>query len=155
MLSGWLVSSCTKSNDDASASITAFLTGGRVWRLASMQVYHYNGDTLKRTDTLNTKCTLNQTFYFETDGSCTYTNYSCISQSKGGKWTMTTQDTLQLKADVLLDTSSTGSYRPFANTAILNLGQNSLILQSTQTDTLFTTPRVVLRRKITRFGFIH
>jgi len=154
MLSGWMISSCKKT--DEQASINTFLTGGRVWRLASMQVYHYNGDTLKRTDTLNTTCTRNQTFYFDTDGTCTYTNYSCLDQISAGTWKMITQDSLRIQSNMVCnDTTRAGSSKPFHNAQIINLGQSSLVLQDEFISVLRTKPVLVLSRKITRYAFIH
>lgn len=154
MLGGWLISSCKK--EDSGSYINVFLAGGREWQLASQQVNTYHGDTLKRTDTLNRTCTLNQVFNFSNDGNCSYTNYSCIGQAVRGTWQITTQDSLVLRVNILLkDTSARGSSRPFANAQIINLGQNSLVLQSTITDTFRRVPTVVLRRRITRYAFIH
>jgi hypothetical protein len=154
MLNGWLVSSCKKDNEQS--SITSFLTGDRVWRLASMQVQTLHGDTLKRTDTLNTDCEKNQTFSFNSNGSSTYEDYCCRDQTSTGTWQMTTQDSIMLKVNMVCeDTTKIGRSKPFANTQVINLGQNSLILRSVKIDTFRKTPVVVLRRKITTFGFIH
>jgi hypothetical protein len=154
MLGGWLVSSCKKT--DEGSYINVFLAGGPPWQLVSQQVSYYNGDTLKRTDTLNRNCTQNQVFAFSGNGTCTYTNYSCITQSVQGTWQLTTQDSLLLKSNIVCkDTTATGTSRPFANTQVINLGQNSLVLQALRIDTLRKTPVVVLRRRVTRYAFIH
>jgi len=154
MLSGWIISSCKKTDEGSYTNV--FLAGGREWQLASQQVSLFHGDTLKRTDTLNRTCTQNQVFDFNNDGTCSYTNYSCITQTAQGTWQMTTQDSLLLRSNILVkDTSATGSSRPFAHAQIVNLGQNSLVLQAIITDTLRKTPVVVLRRRITRYAFIH
>lgn len=153
MLGGWLISSCKK--EDEGSYVNVFLAG-REWQLASQQLSLYHGDTLKRTDTLNRECPQNQVFNFNSNGNCTYTNYSCIAQSVQGTWQITTQDSLLLRSNILLkDTSAKGSSRPFAHAQIVNLGQNSLVLQSIVTDTLRRVPTTVLRRRITRYAFIH
>jgi hypothetical protein len=154
MLTGWLISSCKK--DNGQSSVNTFLTSDRVWRLASMQVVTRHGDTIKRTDTLNTRCDKDQTFSFNTNGRCTYENYFCIDQTSTGSWQLTTQDSTILRVNMVCqDTTRARSSRPFAYTRVINLGQNSLVLESTVIDTLRKNPVVVFRRRTTTFGFIH
>jgi len=155
MLGGWLVTACTKTNDKPYVDV--FLAGGRPWQLASQQVSLFYGDTLKRTDTLNRQCALNQVFDFDNDGTCTYQNYGCISQEVKGTWQMSPEDQPPvLRSNIVCkDGSATGSSQPFALTKIINLGQNSLVLESTLRDTLRKVPNVVLRSTVVRYAFIH
>jgi len=155
MLGGWLVSSCKKAEQNSYVNV--FLAGGRPWQLASQQMSLFYGDTLKRTDTLNRTCTLNQVFDFDNDGTCTYQNYSCINQTVKGTWQMSPEDQPPLLRSNILckDTSAKGSSQPFALTKIINLGQNSLVLESTLIDTLRKVPNVVRRYRVTRYAFIH
>lgn len=155
MFSGWLISSCKKA--DQNSYVNVFLAGGQPWQLASQQVSLFYGDTLKRTDTLNRECALNQVFDFDNDGSCTYQNYSCINQSVKGTWQITPEDQPPLLRSNIIckDGSATGNSQPFALTKIINLGQNSLVLESTIRDTLRKAPNVVLRSRVTRYAFIH
>lgn len=147
------VYSC-KKNDERS-TITTFLTHPKGWALASMQVQTYHGDTLKRTDTLNTNCNLDQTFKLTTDGHCTYENYSCMTQLARGDWSMQLDSLLFRSNIVCQDTSAAKRTQPFFLANIINLGQNSMVLQTVRIDTLTKKPAVVLRKRITRFGFIH
>jgi hypothetical protein len=153
MLGGWLLSSCKKT--DQTLYVNVFLASERPWQLASQQVSLFYGDTLKRTDTLNRGCTLNQVFDFDNDGTCTYQNYGCRSQSAKGTWQISPEDQPPvLRSNVNLE-DATGSSQPFALTRIINLGQNSLVLESTIRDTLRRKPNTVLRSTVTRYAFIH
>jgi hypothetical protein len=154
MLGGWLVSSCKKA--DEGSYINVFLAGGPPWQLVSQQVSVFNGDTLKRTDTLNRNCTQNQVFNFNGNGTCTYTNYSCINQTSQGTWKIIIQDSLRLQSNVTCrDTSKIGSSTPFENAEIVNLGQNSLVLQVVKFSIIRTVPTRLLEKKVTRYAFIH
>lgn len=163
---GLLFNSCKKENDGS--YINSLITSG-VWRLASVRTELLHGDTTKLRDTLNTDCSRLQVFTFKTDGSCTYDNFHCIQQATNGTWRLTTAmnvnttvvstnlaDSVFLSSNMVCkDTSKAGSSRPFARVRVTNLGQNSLVLENIKTDTVYRTPVVVLRRLITRYGFIH
>lgn len=145
-----VINSCKKDNSD---TVAYFLTAGS-WQLVSVQTASFVGDTLKRTDTLNTTCSLNQIFQFKSDNSCTYANYHCITQNSGGQWQITPDElTLQTTLSVQ-DTlkGATVTTKAFQNAQIINLGQYSLVLQTGDTSPYYTskTPR-----KITRYGFVH
>jgi len=153
MLSGWLISSCNKGNEDF--TVSNFLTDREgKWLLASIRSETFHGDTSKRRDTLNKNCGLDQSFTFRTDGSCTYKNFNCIEQTNDGKWELNTADSVIFRSN-MVSKDSTGSIVPFAKAQVLNLGQNSLVLQVVKTDTLFSKPLVVLRRRVINYGFIH
>lgn len=146
----WSTNSCKKNNPDATIGI--FLA--RDWRLASLQVSNYIGDSVRR-DTLNTNCDKVQSFNFNSAGTCAYRNYDCIADDARGNWTLS-NDRLTLFSDVVCkDTSSKkGTSQPFKRANILNLGQNSLVLEVNDTiDTIRLVPLTV-RRKVTRYGFI-
>ena len=163
MLTGLLVNSCKKSDD--TVSISALLTSG-VWRLASVRTELFHGDTSKVRDTLNTDCNRNQIFHFTGDSRCTYDYFHCLDQHTSGGWQLSsvyTQNNITNLADSVFllvnmtcqDTSKARSSRPFARVRVMNLGQNSLVLEATKADTLYRTPIVVIRRLVTRYGFIH
>ena len=155
MLGGWLVSSCKKA--DQTSYVNVFLAGGRPWQLASRQESLYHGDTLKRTDTLNRACALNQVFDFDNDGTCIYENFDCINQTVKGTWQISPEDQPPvLRSNMMVkDSSAAGNSQPFALTKIINLGQNSLVLESTIRDTLRKKPNVVFKYTVTRYAFIH
>jgi hypothetical protein len=157
MLSGWFISSCNKGDEEQ--TISSFLTDrGGLWRLASLRVETLHGDTSKRRDTLNTSCLIgqdpsNQEFTFSTDGTCTYKNFSCVEQKPKGNWELTTTDSVIFRSNIVCK-NATGTSTPFAKAQVLNLGDNSLVLQVVETDTLLRRPLVVLRRRISNYGFI-
>jgi hypothetical protein len=144
---GLLVNSCKKTSQDY---IQTLFTGNQ-WQLASVQVIHYVGATQLTTDTLNTKCNLTQVFKFNTDKTCTYTNFDCITQSVSGHWSLSSNE-LFLYADMTCqDTTAAKSSKPFQTAKIVNLGQYSLVLQTGDLETYYTTTQV---RTITQYGFI-
>ncbi len=146
-----LVNACKKN--DNSDNVQYFLTNG-TWQLASVTMQSFVGDTLKRTDTLNTTCLVSQTFKFNTDNSCTYTNYHCLSQTSTGSWQLST-DQLTLQTSLAAkDTSGKAivNVTAFPTAQIVNLGQYSLVLQTGYTSTYYTSKTV---RKIARYGFVH
>ena len=163
MLTGWLISSCNKG--DEVSPINTFLTDRGLWRLASLRTETLNGDTTVDRDTLNTSCRFNQTFTFNANGTCTYEYFSCIDQITQGNWELSTIsspnddaliDSVILRSGMVCkDTTKVGTSQPFNKARVINLGQNSLVLEVVRTDTLRKTPVVVLRRKITTYGFIH
>jgi len=149
---GILVNACKK--DDSGTTLNTFLTNNGPWQLASLRVLNYRGDTL-RTDTLNTQCSLDQSFTFDASGLCTYRNYSCLANTATGRWRFS-DDRLTLLSDIICkDTTRAGQSTPFQNVQIINLGRNSLVLQSN--DTLNKAERFpkVIRRRVVQFGFIH
>jgi hypothetical protein len=149
LLTGALINSCKK--EDELATIDTFLSGKGPWELAAVYVYNFKGDTLK-TDTLNTKCNLAQTFIFNDDGNCTYTNFNCLTSTATGKWSLS-DDRLVLNSDIVCkDTSAAGQSRPFTRMQVVNLGRNSLVIQ--RNDTLSVVRNLVVRR-VTQYGFIH
>jgi len=153
MFTGWFISSCKKENQN---TLDTFLTGNGPWRLASLRRETLHGDTSKRIDTLNTNCQYNQTFTFNSDGTCKYDYFSCLDQSTQGPWVISSTDSIILSSSMKCkDTTRAGTSTPFARVQIVNLGRNSLVLQDVKTDTFRTSPRVVLRRRVTRYGFIH
>lgn len=145
-----LFNSCKKDNND---SVAYFLTYG-TWTLASVQVFHYVGDTQGKTDTLNTTCNTTQTFKFNSDNSCEYKNYHCITQDKSGTWSIGS-DNLTLTCNLpVQDTSksTTVNVKAFQTALIDNLGQYSLVLKTGDIQVVYKSTTV---RNITRYGFVH
>ncbi len=147
LLIGFLVNSCKKSTD----YLPTLLTNGK-WQLASLQVFNYIGPTLERIDTLNTNCNLTQVFQFNTNNTCTYANFDCLSGSSGsGSWSFS-KDHLYLNTTMVCkDTTAAGSSVPFQSARIINLGQFSLVLQTGYLQTYYSATQV---RKITQYGFV-
>ncbi|UEG54490.1 hypothetical protein LLH06_05875 [Mucilaginibacter daejeonensis] len=152
MLVAMFMGSCKKNAD--LSYVNTFLTNG-TWTLASLQVATYNGDTLKKTDTLNLNCNERQQFIFDKSGMCTYENFYCIKQTESANWTITDRDSVIIRTNIaLLDDINGVKIRPFAYTQVVNLGQNSLVLQTVKRDTLRLRP-LLIRRRVSRYGFLH
>jgi len=132
--------SCKKDNGD---QLSYFLTSGS-WSLASQQVFHYVGDTLKKTDTITLACT--QKLTFKNDNTAQYQNYKCNNSSGTGQWNIT-EDNLTIQSPIIIGTDTL-----FKNSQIINLGQYSLVLQTGSISAVYTSKTV---RTITRYGFIH
>ncbi|NCD70723.1 lipocalin family protein [Mucilaginibacter agri] len=145
------VNSCKKDNQD---SISNFLTVSP-WQLASVQVSTYVGSSLIETDTLNTNCSLKQTFTFSTDKSCSYQNFICRDTTNKGTWALS-DDKLTLNAAMVCRDTVTGGRdttdSPFRNAQIVSLGGYSLVLQTGDVNSYYTSTQT---RVIKRWGFIH
>jgi hypothetical protein len=146
-----LVNSCKKDNN---SNIPALLTNG-VWQLASIQVFHYTGNTqIGNPDTLNTDCPHSQYFTFKTDNTCSYTNFDCQVQTATGSYTLS-QNRLYFASDMVAkDTVAGGAVsteKPFTNTQIFNLGTYSLVLQTGDVEPNYSATKP---RTIKRYGFI-
>lgn len=145
-----LFNSCKKDNSD---SVAYFLTNG-IWTLASVQVFHYVGDTQGKTDTLNTTCNTPQTFQFNSDNSCAYKNYHCITQNSSGTWSIGS-DNLTLSCNLSAQDTSKSTIvnvKAFQTALIDNLGQYSLVLKTGDIQAAYKSNTV---RTITRYGFVH
>jgi len=143
---GIATNSCEKNDQNY---IPTLFTGGQ-WELSSVIVTHFVGDTIKTSDTLYTACALEQTLIFNTDKTCTFANYSCISQPTAtGHWSLSS-DNLFLSSDMAVDSSGT-KITPFKTAEINNLGQYSLVLLTGSLESYYPSnkPRI-----ITRYGFV-
>ena len=144
-----LCNSCKKNNQN---SIAAIFTRNN-WQLDNVIVTVSVGDTIKSTDTLNARCDTTQVFTFNTDGSCTYTNFQCRHQPTAlGRWALS-GDRLYLQSDIVcLDTvkAGPGKSQPFTNAQILTAGQYSLVLVTGDIQNYSATKR----RTVMRYGFI-
>jgi hypothetical protein len=143
--------SCKKDNN---SNIPHLLTTG-VWELASIQVYHFLGNTqLGDPDTLNTDCLKSQFFTFKTDNTCSYTNFNCLDQTTTGTWTLT-PNRLYFASEMVCKISVAGggfsTTTPFKNTQIFNLGTYSLVLQTGDVEPNYSATK---RREVVRYGFI-
>jgi len=150
VLVGLFVNSCKKDNQDP---IQQLFTGG-TWELASVVATYYTGQTLDSTVTLNSDsvCHLQQYFTFNTNNTCTYTNYDCLTQSPpAATWTLTSNQ-IYLQANVVCkDTTAKGSSMPFAYAQIENLGQYSLVLNVGDIQPNYSLTQL---RVIYTYGFI-
>jgi len=142
-----LINSCKKNEQD---NIATLFTGGQ-WQLASVQVFHYVGSSqVGLTDTLGADCNLTEVFKFNTDKTCTFTNYNCMPQPPAsGHWSLSS-NRLFLYADMVCQ-DSTGTAKPFATARIVNLGQYSLVLQTGDLQNFYTPTQ---ERTIIQYGFV-
>ena len=142
---GLLVNSCKKSNQDY---IQSLFVGGK-WQLSSMQVTYATGAATDSVVLRDTSCSFIQTFTFNADNTCTYTNYRCSEQTSTGHWTLST-DKLFLNSNISVDSVGV-TIAPFKNAQIVTLGQYSLILQTGDLQTYYPAN---MKRIITRYGFV-
>ena len=149
-----MVNSCKK---DAQTSIQALFTNGK-WQLASVIKLRYIGAgqlPAVHSDTMNTTCDSTQIFAFSSNSACSYTNFDCIPQKVAGTWSLS-KDQLFLMSNVsLADTIAGGkpsTGQPFSYTRIVNLGQYSMVLQTGDIATYFTS---TTKRTIIQYGFVH
>jgi hypothetical protein len=143
------INSCKKDN---SGSIQTLFTGGS-WQLASVTVYNYVGSN-STTYLLDTACNTTQLFTFNSNNTCTYTNFDCITQKKTGTWSLSGNQLNLLVNMTCADTlagniPATG--QPFANALITNLGQYSLVLETGDINTYYNA---TTKRKIIQYGFV-
>jgi len=147
-----VVNSCKKDN---SGSIQTLFTNG-TWQLATVMVFNYVGSSqVGSADTLNTTCDTTQYFTFNSNNTCTYTNFDCITQPKAsGTWSLSS-DQRFLMADMTCQDTITGSKpstgKPFAYAQIYNLGQYSMVLQTGDIATYYTS---TTKRTIIQYGFV-
>ena len=147
LLTGVVINSCKKAQQ---GTVESLFTSGS-WQLASVQYKITVGDTTKLDTTLNTTCDSTQILTFNTDHTCTYTNFDCLPQPKAkGRWSLA-QNQLFLYSDMVCkDTTAAGSSKPFANAQIINVGQYSLVLLTGDIQNFTTTTR----RTTVRYGFV-
>ena len=151
-----VANSCKKESQ--TELVSSLLTHG-TWQLASVIVFNSVGNTSLKTDTLNTTCSLKQVFQFNSNNTCTYTNFACINQPTAqGNWTLLNNG-LNLTAnmactDTVKGTNglSTTTDKPFIYAQIYNLGQYSLVLR-TGDITAYITPTT--KRVVVQYGFVH
>jgi hypothetical protein len=89
-------------------------------------------------------------FKFNADKTCSYTNFSCLTQSATGHWSLSS-DKLFLYSDIKLDTAAAQAGQPFQTARIVNLGQYSLVLQTGSLETYYLPTQ---ERHITQYGFV-
>lgn len=144
------VNSCKKQSQ---SPIQQLFTGG-YWELASVTATYYTGNAVDSTVNLNTDpaCQAGQAFTFNTNNTCTYTNFDCITQTTpAAAWSLTPNQ-LYLQASVVCkDTSAKGSSMPFAYAQIVNLGQFSLVLNIGDIQPNYSLTQ---KRIIYQYGFI-
>jgi hypothetical protein len=144
-----LYNSCKKEYD--SANIKPLFTVGS-WQLGSVIIYNYVGSNLLTPDTLNENCI--QHFTFKSDGTCSYTNFHCITQTSNGTWSLSNDGLVMfsnISVDTLQDTKLVPAH-PFIYCKIINVGQYSMVLQTGDVGAYFTPTS---RRRIVQYGFVH
>jgi hypothetical protein len=153
-IAGLVINSCKKDNQN---SVETLLTRGK-WQLASVMVYNFVGSSqVGTTDTLNGTCDSTQIFTFNTNNTCGYTNFECIAQKTSGNWTLSSDQLTLISNMLCTDTLIGGKIdsvkrMPFQNTKIINLGQYSLVLETGDVNTFYTS---TTKRRIVEYGFVH
>jgi hypothetical protein len=154
VLAGLVILSVNSCKKDDQSSLNRLLTLSP-WTLASVQVFTYVGSALIETDTLNTTCLVKQTFTFNPDQSCTYQNFICRDTTNKGKWEFSGDKVTLISHMGCLDTLAGGKPvidSPFVNSQIITLGGYSLVLQTGDINSYYTS---TTKRVIKRWGFIH
>jgi hypothetical protein len=144
---GLTSNSCKKNSQDY---IQTLITQGK-WELSSIQVAYSTGAIPDSTDTLNTLCDSTQFFKFNTDKTCSYTNFDCLPQSSSGHWSLSVDELFLYSDMVCKDTTINKSSKPFQTAKIINLGQYSLVLQTGDLETYYSPTK---KRVITTYGFV-
>ena len=141
-----VINSCKKGGQ---SPIQALFTGGQ-WQLSSVQVTYYTGNTVDSAVTFGIACT--QDFIFNTNNTCTYSNFDCITQTTAAvPWSLA-PNLLYLQTNMVCkDTSAAGNSMPFSNAAIINLGHFSLVLQTGDIQPNYS---LTAKRKIFQWGFV-
>ena len=146
VVTGVIVNGCKKNNE---TTVPVLFTQGK-WQLASVLVTITNG-SITTIDTLNTTCDSTQVFTFNTNNTCTYTNFDCKPQVSSGSWSLS-QDQLTLIANMTCkDTTAAGTSKPFLNAQIVNMGQYSMVLQTGDYNVIPTTTNST---RTVRWGFV-
>lgn len=143
-----IVHACKK---DSQGAIATLFTGG-TWQLASEQITYYTGNSADSTVKVDTTCTLSQFFTFNTDYTCTYTNFDCITQTATpATWSLTPNQLFLNTNMVCKDTTAAGTSMPFQSASIQNLGQYSMVLQTGDIQPNYSLTK---KRKIIQYGFV-
>jgi hypothetical protein len=120
--------------------------------LASVQTQYFTGNQQDSVVTDSSTCITSQYFTFNTDNTCTYVNFDCLTQTTAAApWSLTANQ-LFLQANVICkDTTKTGSSSPFAYAQIFNLGVYSMVLYTGDIQPNYS---LTAKRKIVVYGFI-
>jgi len=141
---GLIANSCKKTGQNAIATL---FTGG-TWKLASVETKNYIGNQQTSDTTINDTCS--QFFTFRSDNSCTYTNFSCVTQTSSGTWALA-KNQLYLYANIPLKAPVDTTVNPFSNAHIQTLGQYSMVLE---TGDIAPNYSLTQRRTIIVYGFV-
>ena len=155
VLISMVVNSCKKESQ--LTSIQSLFTAGK-WQLASIVITRFIGANQSPpvpSDTLNTTCDSTQLFTFNTNNTCTYSNFACMPQVVTGSWSLTADAHYLLCEiackDTLAGGVTIGTVKPFIYSQIVNLGQYSMILNTGDIATYYTA---TTRRRIVTYGFV-
>ena len=118
----FVTNSCKKSSVNP---IQSLFTNG-AWQLASITTTYYTGSMKDSTLTVTDSCT--QILTFNTNFTCSYTNFDCITQNNTGTWYLTGNNLYLNTTLSSSDTTAAGSAAPFKYAQIKTLGQFSLVL---------------------------
>jgi hypothetical protein len=143
-----VVNSCKK---DPRGTITSLFTGGR-WQLAS-ELVTYTNFGVTTIDTLNLKCDSTQIFTFNTNHTCTYSNFDCIATPSPpkGNWSLSADQLTLYSTIICRDTTAKHTSMPFDTVQIVNLGQYSMVLQ---TGNFNVIPTTLNKTRVVRYGFV-
>jgi hypothetical protein len=137
--------SCKKEKQ---SSIPGLFTYG-VWRLGSIQEAKYLGGEQTDLDTLNVKTI--QTFKFNSDQTCSYTNFDDKTGTVSGTWSLSDTQ-LYMFANMTFPYITTAkTNQPFINCRIVTLGEFSMVIQTGDIQNYYNPTDV---RTIRTYGFV-
>lgn len=137
--------SCKKEKQ---SSVPSLFTYG-VWRLGSIQEATYLGGTQTLLDTLDIDSV--QTFKFNNDNTCSYTNFDNKAGTVSGTWSLSDTQLYMFANITYPNITTAGTKQPFINCQIVNLGEYSMVIQTGDIQTYYNPTD---KRTIRTYGFV-
>ncbi|MES2060677.1 MAG: hypothetical protein V4456_02070 [Bacteroidota bacterium] len=145
LIAGFFFNSCKKEKQ---SSIPSLFTYGE-WRLTSIQKAKYLGGSRLSLDTLDIDSV--QTFTFNKDQTCAYTNFDDKVGTVNGTWSLSDTQ-LYLFANITFPYVTTADTKqPFINCHIVSLGEFSMVIEAGDIQTYYNPTD---NRTIRTYGFV-
>jgi hypothetical protein len=145
LIAGLFLNSCKKEKQ---TSIPSLFTYG-VWQLGSIQEAKYLGSTRLSLDTIQADST--QIFAFNSDMTCSYTNFDDKASVVNGTWSLSDTKLFMSSTITFPEVTSAGTKQPFINCHLLNVGEYSLVMEAGDIQTYYNATD---RRTIRTYGFV-
>nr|WP_067054607.1 hypothetical protein [Mucilaginibacter sp. L294] len=145
LVAGFFFNSCKKEKQ---SSIPSLFTYG-TWRLTSIQEATYLGGSRLTLDTIPINTI--QTFAFNDDRTCAYTNFDDKEDTVNGTWALSDTQ-LYLFANITFPYTTTAkTNQPFINSHIISLGEFSMVIEAGDIQTYYSPTD---SRTIRTYGFV-
>jgi hypothetical protein len=145
LFAGLCFTSCKKEKQSSVPSLFTYGT----WRLGSIQVDHYLGGTRLKPDTLDLDSI--QTFVFNKDMTCSFTNFDNKAGTVSGTWGLSDTKLYMFANITYPEVTTDGTKQPFINCQIVNLGEYSMVIQTGDLQTYYNPTDT---RTIRTYGFV-